>query len=137
MEYKRKMTLAGIILLIVAILFVVMNIMGIKVTLNENQMVIQAPFFSETVEYGEIEQVEIQSDINYGSRSWGADFIGVKTGAFHNPQFNSYQCAVVSAQKEAIVIRKTDGHYLVFNVGDTEELHQIADELQLKIINGE
>lgn len=130
MDNKRQMMVGGLVLLIVAIFFVAMNIMGIHVTLDEHQMAVQAPLFGEAVAYSEIEQVELQSDLNYGSRSWGSDFIGVKTGTFSNSQFNSYQCAVVSSQKEAIVIRKTDGQYLVFNVKNTEELHQIANELK-------
>ena len=131
MRTKRAGTVVSIlILLLVAGYFIATDRVGIRVTLGEDSFSVKALSFSETVLYADIESVTTASHIDYGTRTLGSDTISVKTGTFRTPQFGSYRCAVVSAQKEVIVVKKYDGSYLVFNTKDSGQLSLLADKLQ-------
>ncbi len=99
-------------------------------TLEEDRLSVKALSFSETVLYADIESISTASDIDYGTRTLGSDTISIKTGTFRAPRFGSYRCAVVSAQKEVIIVKKHDGSYLVFNTKDSGRLSLLADRLR-------
>lgn len=119
-----------IILLLVAAYFIATDQTGIRVTLEEDRLSVKALSFSETVLYADIESISTASDIDYGTRTLGSDTISIKTGTFRAPRFGSYRCAVVSAQKEVIIVKKHDGNYLVFNTKDSGQLSLLAERLR-------
>ncbi|MEA5143455.1 MAG: PH domain-containing protein [Oscillibacter sp.] len=104
-------------------------------TLEEDRLSVKALSFSETVLYADIESISTASDIDYGTRTLGSDTISIKTGTFRAPRFGSYRCAVVSAQKEVIIVKKHDGSYLVFNTKDSGQLSLLADRLRQAVFS--
>jgi len=130
---KAGTAVTVVILLLVAACFIAADQIGIRVTLQEDRFSVKALFFSETVTYADLESVSTAADIDYGSRTVGSDTISIKTGTFRNSQFGTYQCAVVTAQKEVVVVRKHDGSCLVFNVKDGAAVSRLAEQLQQAI----
>ena len=124
-----------IILLLVAAYFIATDQTGIRVTLEEDRFSVKALSFSETVLYADIESISTASDIDYGTRTLGSDTISIKTGTYRAPRFGSYRCAVVSAQKEVIIVKKHDGSYLVFNTKDSGRLSLLADRLRQAVFS--
>lgn len=122
-----------VVLLAVAALFIFGSASGIRAELTETALHVKGPMFEETVALSDIDSAELQQDVAYGSRTWGADFVSVKTGNFQNTAFGSYRCAVYSGPQSCIVVRHTGGT-LVFNLktdGETQTFfHQLQAALQ-------
>ena len=122
-----------VVLLAVASLFIFGSASGIRAELTETALHVKGPMFEETVALSDIDSAELQQDVAYGSRTWGADFVSVKTGNFQNTAFGSYRCAVYSGPQSCIVVRHTGGT-LVFNLktdGETQTFfHQLQAALQ-------
>ncbi len=133
MNERKKLINTILILAVVGVLFVVATVIGTGVKTEDNQLTIKALFFSETIEYSDIASIELRTDIDYGTRVVGSDFIGAKSGAFSNKEFGKYRCAIVSSQKDAIVVKKTDGSYVVFNTKNNDELNNILNTVKSKM----
>ena len=122
-----------IVLIVVAAVFLYGGASGIRAELTEGALHVKGPMFEETVALSDIDSAELQQDVAYGSRTWGADFVSVKTGNFQNTAFGSYRCAVYSGPQSCIVVRHTGGT-LVFNLktdGETQTFfHQLQAALQ-------
>lgn len=129
-RFSALLTIA--ILIGLVFLFLLASKKGITAKAGETALEVRAPFFSETVPYNEVENIEMQSSITYGKRVFGSDFIIVKTGTFRNAAFGEYRCAVLSGQKKAVVLKKTDGSYLVFNMKSEEDLSAVVKEVKSK-----
>ncbi len=132
---KKTGKISTIVILAAVVIFLAVgNIVGISAEAGSEALTIKAMFFSESVKYSDIESIDLQSGISYGTRSFGNDFLGVKSGNFHNAAFDSYRCAVYSSQPNAAVILKADGSYVVFNLKESSELEKIVDEVKNKIL---
>ncbi len=136
-QKKHSMKFTIIILAVVAVCFIVMNLIGIKAEPLESAVKISAPMFSQTVSYQDIADVQLRSDINYGTRTFGSDMIGIKTGTFRNTEFGEYQCAVYASVSECIVIQKASGDIIVFNSSTKEQTTEVFSTLQQKLSGNE
>ncbi|NCC07539.1 MAG: hypothetical protein EOM30_05725 [Clostridia bacterium] len=129
---KGSYIFTAVIFAAVAVFLLAGNLMGVSAAVSGDELTVKAMLFSESVKYSDIESAEIQSGISYGTRTFGSDFLGVKSGNFSNATFSNYKCAVYSSQKNAAVITKKDGSRLVFNVKDADELENIVSAVTEK-----
>lgn len=117
------------VLLAVAALFIFGSASGIHAELTGNVLHVKGPMFEETVVLSDIASLELQQDVAYGSRTWGADFVSLKTGNFQNAAFGSYRCAVYSKPRSCIVVQHAGGT-LVFNLKTDEDTQAFFQQLQ-------
>jgi hypothetical protein len=133
MNGRKKVIITILIFAVVALLFTIANVIGTSIRTDNTKVTVKALFFNETIEYKDIEDIEIRSDIDYGTRHAGSDFIWVKTGIFSNKEFGNYKCALFSSQKEAIVVKKKDGSYVVFNTKNSDELEDLVNTIKSRM----
>lgn len=133
MSGQKKLVVTILILAGVAIVFTAATIIGTSVKVNNTEVTIKALFFSETIEYKDIADIEVRSDIDLGTRQFGSDFIGVKSGVFSNKEFGKYRCALLSSQRKAIVVKKKDGSYVVFNTKKSDELESLVNTIKSRM----
>lgn len=117
------------VLLAVAALFIFGSASGIHAELTGDALHVKGPMFEESVVLSDIASLELQQDVAYGSRTWGADFVSLKTGNFQNAAFGSYRCAVYSKPRSCIVVRHSGGT-LVFNLKTDEDTQAFFQQLQ-------
>lgn len=117
------------VLLAVAALFIFGSASGIHAELTETALHVKGPMFEETIALSDIDSAELQQDVAYGSRTWGADFVSLKTGNFQNAAFGSYRCAVYSGPQSCIVVQHAGGT-LVFNLKTDEDTQAFFQQLQ-------
>ena len=118
-----------VVLLAVAALFIFGSASGIRAELTETALHVKGPMFEETVALSDIASLALQQDVAYGSRTWGADFVSLKTGNFQNAAFGAYRCAVYSGPQSCIVVRHSGGT-LVFNLKTDEDTQAFFRQLQ-------
>lgn len=134
MSGQKKLIITILILAVLAILFTIANITGTSIKADNTKVTIKALFFKETIEYKDIADIKIRSDIDYGTRHIGSDFIWVKSGVFSNKEFGNYKCALFSSQKEAVVVKKKDGSYVVFNTKNSDELEDLVNTVKSRMV---
>lgn len=130
---KRSFIFTGLILAAVVIVFVVMNLVGVKGEIAADTVEISAPFFKESVPFSQIADLQLRDSIPFGTRSFGGDFVGVKLGTFRNDEFGTYRCAVHTGTARIIVLKKSDGAYVVFNCKTPEQTEQLFADLLKKL----
>lgn len=124
-----SLIVTAVVLLAVAAVFLYGSISGIHAELTGDTLHVKGPMFEETVRLSEIASAELQQDVAYGSRTLGADFVGLKTGNFQNTAFGSYRCAVYSNPRNCIVVQHSGGT-LVFNLKTDEQTQAFWGQLQ-------
>lgn len=117
------------VLLAVAALFIFGSASGIHAELTGGALHVRGPVFEESVALSNITSTELQQDVAYGLRTWGADFVSLKTGNFQNTAFGAYRCAVYSKPRSCIVVRHSGGT-LVFNLKTDEDTQAFFQQLQ-------
>lgn len=120
----------AVIVLLVAAVFLYGNTAGIRAELTGSELHVTGPMFHESVPYGWIMEVSLREDVAYGSRTWGADLGGVKTGNFQNTAFGAYRCAVYRDPKYCIVVQTAEEKTLVFNLKTDEQTRAFFAQLQ-------
>lgn len=118
-----------VVLLAVAALFIFGSASGIRAELTGDALHVKGPMFEETVALSDIVSFELQQDVAYGSRTWGADFVSLKTGNFQNTVFGAYRCAVYAKPQSCIVVQHSGGT-LVFNLKTDEATQAFFQTLQ-------
>ena len=108
-----------VVLVLVAALFIFGSASGIHAELTGGALHVRGPVFEESVALSNITSTELQQDVAYGWRTWGADFVSLKTGNFQNTAFGAYRCAVYSGPQSCIVVQHAGGT-LVFNLKTDE-----------------
>lgn len=119
-----------VILLLVAAVFLYGNTKGVRAELTGSELHVSGPMFQEAVPYGWIMEISLRENVAYGSRTWGADFVSVKTGNFQNTEFGAYRCAVYAGTKCCIVVKTAEEKTLVFNLKTDEETRAFFAQLQ-------
>ena len=121
-----------VVLVLVAALFIFGSASGIRAELTDDALHVKGPMFEETVSLSDIDALELQQDVAYGSRTWGADFVSLKTGNFQNAAFGAYRCAVYAKPQSCIVVQHS-GVTLVFNLKTDEATQAFFQQLQTSI----
>lgn len=99
---------------------------GITVELTEDSVSVDAPMADFSIDYSDIDTVELVDDFERGSRKSGYSDTRISSGTYNNQSLGTYKLAAYDACGSCIVIRTVSGSAFAFNqsdVSDTEKLY--------------
>lgn len=134
-RFKRNMVIVicAIAITVIALVAILMNSGHVDVHLEDDALVIDATMMNRTIEYTEIESVELREKFDVGSRVGGFASNKVSTGNFHNDEFGTYKLAIHNGMRPVIVVHCTDGNVVVFDAGSPDGTRTMFEDLQSRI----
>lgn len=137
-EKKNRKYISLITVLIVGIIFVmiiVMLVKGVQVSMdNEGLSVSGGVFYSVDIPYEDIDEVKLETSVDFGKRTNGAYTVSYNFGNYRNSEYGGYKLFVKNAVKSYIVVRYRSTETLVFNCSDEAATKEKYESL-LKEVN--
>ena len=128
--------------IVIAVVALTMTGGHVDVSMDEDGVEVDATMMHEDIPYSDISHIELRDDLDYGVRVGGFGGSDISSGNFRNDEFGSYRLAVHNEVHSFIVLHRTDGSVVVFNLdsrGSTEsffvELSVMVDGMHTPTIN--
>lgn len=126
---KSNSILSIVVLFIVAILFSVILLQGVKIKETDDMISISGGlFYSEEIAYSDIKDIELRDVIIYGNRVNGASLLKYRLGNFKNDEFGNYKLFADSSIGKFIVLKYKE-NTIVFNFKDLSETNSLYNRL--------
>ena len=103
---------------------------GVIVDLGDSELSIRAPMVDRTVAYSDISSLELDSDLDIGSRISGMEDLKLACGKYRNSEFGTYTLASYKSCDTYIVLRTNDGSVLVFNQSDNDDTSALYNDIK-------
>ena len=128
--------------IVIAVVALTMTGGHVDVSMDEDGVEVDATMMHEDIPHSDISHIELRDDLDYGVRVGGFGGSDISSGNFRNDEFGSYRLAVHNEVHSFIVLHRTDGSVVVFNLdsrGSTEsffvELSVMVDGMHTPTIN--
>jgi hypothetical protein len=125
--------MAGVTVVIFVLVFFFVGSGDVRADLGEDGLGVEAPMLHEYVLYENIVSAELREDVDLGERVNGFGGSKVLSGKFRNGEFGNYTLACYKENKTCIVVERTGGRTLVFNLASAEETGDLYRELNERI----
>lgn len=128
----RNFMVAFIIMAVAIVIAVVALAMAgghVDVSMDEDGLEVDATMMHEDIQYCDISHIELRNDLDYGVRVGGFGGSDISSGNFRNDEFGSYRLAVHNDVHSFIVVHRTDGSVVVFNLENEESTESFFEEL--------
>ena len=128
----RNFMVAFIIMAVAIVIAVVALTMAgghVDVSMDEDGLEVDATMMHEDIQYCDISHIELRNDLDYGVRVGGFGGSDISSGNFRNDEFGSYRLAVHNDVHSFIVVHRTDGSVVVFNLENEESTESFFEEL--------
>lgn len=128
----RNFMVAFIIMAVAIVIVVVALAMAgghVDVSMDEDGLEVDATMMHEDIQYCDISHIELRNDLDYGVRVGGFGGSDISSGNFRNDEFGSYKLAVHNDVHSFIVVHRTDGSVVVFNLENEESTESFFEEL--------
>ena len=129
---KSKIAIIVTVILVVAILVFVGILMftgNIKVHYDDKSFTVEATYYDDlTINYADIESVELDEDYNVGIRKYGFASARLNLGNYKNPEYGSYTCYTYTQCNTCVVI-KANGKTLALSRPDAEQTRDLYNEI--------
>lgn len=131
---RHKCVIAGVTIALVAIVVAVVALLlsagYVDVSMDEDGVKVDAFMTHEKIAYDDIGGIELVEDMDYGTRVGGyagSDFL---SGNFRNNELGKYTLAVHRSTDLCIVVHRTSGSAVVFNLTDEDSTRTFYEELR-------
>jgi len=121
----------GITGAVLAAVFFLSTTGSVSASLEDDDLVVTAPFVDERILYAEVTSVELRDGFDNGRRVGGFAGTGVSSGSFQNDEFGRYTLARYDAVANCIVVHHSGG-VLVFNLATAEDTANIYEQLMTR-----
>ncbi len=111
---------------------IVLGSESVSADLDDEGLDVSAPFVDERISYQDIDGVELERDIDYGSRRSGYAGNELLSGNFRNDEFGNYKLAVYKSTDECIAVHHSGG-ILVFNLDSSDKTERYYNDLLSRI----
>lgn len=101
----------------------------VEVSMDEDGLEVDATMMHEDIQYSDISHIELRDDLDYGVRVGGFGGSDISSGNFRNDEFGSYRLAVHNDVHSFIVVHRTDGSVVVFNLENEESTESFFEKL--------
>lgn len=128
----RNFMVAFIIMAVAIVIAVVALTMAgghVDVSMDEDGLEVDATMMHEDIQYSDISHIELRDYLDYGVRVGGFGGSDISSGNFRNDEFGSYRLAVHNDVHSFIVVHRTDGSVVVFNLENEESTESFFEEL--------
>lgn len=128
----RNFMVAFIIMAVAIVIAVVALAMAgghVDVSMDEDGLEVDATMMHEDIQYCDISHIELRNDLDYGVRVGGFGGSDISSGNFRNDEFGGYRLAVHNDVHSFIVVHRTDGSVVVFNLENEESTESFFEEL--------
>jgi len=136
-ERKVMWALAGVVSFTTAVILVLVFLFigsgSVSAELTDEKLNVEAPMVHEYISYGSIETADLREGLDLGDRTMGFAGTKILSGSFSNGEFGDYTLACYKENKTYIVVKRTDGKPLVFNLASKEETAAFHHEMSEKI----
>lgn len=132
----RNFMVAFIIVAVAIVIAVVALTMAgghVDVSMDEDGLEVDATMMHEDIQYSDISHIELRNDLDYGVRVGGFGGSDISSGNFRNDEFGSYRLAVHNGVHSFIIVHRTDGSVVVFNLGNEESTESFFEELSVMV----
>ena len=132
----RNFMVAFIIVAVAIVIAVVALTMAgghVDVSMDEDGLEVDATRMHEDIQYSDISHIELRNDLDYGVRVGGFGGSDISSGNFRNDEFGSYRLAVHNDVHSFIVVHRTDGSVVVFNLENEESTESFFEELSVMV----
>lgn len=130
---KRKWIIAGVaiasVVVVVAAVALLLSAGYVDVSMDEEGVDVDAFMAHESIPYDDIARVDLVEDMDYGTRVGGyagSDFL---SGNFRNDDLGRYTLAVHKSTDLCIVVHRTSGSAVVFNLADEDSTRSFYETL--------
>ena len=131
-----------VVAIVIAVVALTMTGGHVDVSMDEDGVEVDATMMHEDIPHSDISHIELRDDLDYGVRVGGFGGSDISSGNFRNDEFGSYRLAVHNEVHSFIVLHRTDGSVVVFNLDSREstesffvELSVMADGVHTPTIN--
>lgn len=135
---RRKLAIGLAILVIVvpvAIVAITLSAGHVSVSMDDDGISIDATMMDEDIAFEDISSVELRDDVSYGTRVGGYGGMSISSGYFTNSEFGTYRLAIHNDNPLCIVVHKTDGDVIVFNLADEDSTRAFYEEMLERLEN--
>ena len=115
--------------IVIAVVALTMTGGHVDVSMDEDGLEVDATMMHEDIPYSDISHIELRDDLDYGVRVGGFGGSDISSGNFRNDEFGSYRLAVHNDVHSFIVVHRTDGSVVVFNLENEEFTESFFEEL--------
>ena len=115
--------------IVIAVVALTMTGGHVDVSMDEDGLEVDATMMHEDIQYSDISHIELRDYLDYGVRVGGFGGSDISSGNFRNDEFGSYRLAVYNDVHSFIVVHRTDGSVVVFNLENEESTESFFEEL--------
>ena len=115
--------------IVIAVVALTMTGGHVDVSMDEDGLEVDATMMHEDIQYSDISHIELRDYLDYGVRVGGFGGSDISSGNFRNDEFGSYRLAVHNEVHSFIVVHRTDGSVVVFNLENEESTESFFEEL--------
>ena len=106
---------------------------GVEVGLGETSMSIKAPLVDRTIDYADIDKVELDDAFSIGGRISGYGGLSMNTGTFKNSEYGQYTLASYTTCDTFIKITMKSGSHIVINQKDAESTLTLYNDISGRV----
>lgn len=118
-------------IVILAVVGIVFFTGGVKVGTSDTDISISSSLSKATISYGDITGLELRTQLEKGSRTFGVGTAGISSGSFKNTEFGPYKLYIYNAVSAFVVIHCSD-EVTVFNMETIEHTQAMYSSLKAK-----
>ena len=115
--------------IVIAVVALTMTGGHVDVSMDEDGLEVDATMMHEDIQYSDISHIELRDYLDYGVRVGGFGGSDISSGNFRNDEFGSYGLAVHNDVHSFIIVHRTDGSVVVFNLENKESTESFFEEL--------
>ncbi len=115
--------------IVIAVVALTMTGGHVDVSMDEDGLEVDATMMHEDIQYSDISHIELRDYLDYGVRVGGFGGSDISSGNFRNDEFGSYRLAVHNDVHSFIIVHRTDGSVVVFNLENEESTESFFEEL--------
>lgn len=115
--------------IVIAVVALTMTGGHVDVSMDEDGLEVDATMMHEDIQYSDISHIELRDYLDYGVRVGGFGGSDISSGNFRNDEFGSYGLAVHNDVHSFIIVHRTDGSVVVFNLENEESTESFFEEL--------
>lgn len=119
--------------IVIAVVALTMTGGHVDVSMDEDGVEVDATMMHEDIPYSDISHIELRDDLDYGVRVGGFGSSDISSGNFRNDEFGSYRLAVHNEVHSFIVVHRTDGSVVVFNLDSRGSTESFFVELSVMV----
>jgi len=116
---------------ILAVVGVLLFTGGVKADMSDTDIAVSSSLSKKTISYSDITGLELRTQLDKGSRTFGTGSARISSGSFRNTEFGAYKLFVYNAV-DAYVVIHCGNEVTVFNMETIEKTQAAYSSLRAK-----